>query len=1473
MSSNSMSSSIEPVVPRTANLLACKQWWRVCFLYGDQQKYYRQVYSKAAAQRLALSAAKTASMGLTSEQNNENDNNNNPESEYDTVAIDFIETQLDADADDTEDASRDNTATMTIKNHINTPCRATTKEHQTPVALFPSKCETNAGGQANNNGSSSGGGGGGGTGSSTLRKSKRLLRSLRGHRKGGGDTNNETSTSTNETNSAQHGTASWNRPSSHNLRDTLETLKNLSLNNRQQQPTTTTSQAVDSSQFVAEPTKQNAKHTLLDDPFLFGIDEDHLGDLIRGKTLHNYTPPTAIENVSRYFNLFSEADQEALSSFNPECMALEMLVDDVVEEEEEEKKPALPPKRGGGGTPKSTTASANNDLRLSESDLEFLNLNLRNRSLPRHLKPAKDPHDISFTFKEDEDEDSKRETANADTNENDNEPISRTPLTQVSYLQKIPTLPRHFSPSSAAAATAGSVGGPSASSNTPPPLPPLGSLRHLGQSNVPSSSTTAASALSSTTSGPMPSSSSAGALFNPAGLPTSPLPMQRQYLQQQQQQQQQHQQLQQTPHLPPLPPHQQQLHPHHHHQYLPPHLQTHHQPQQTSASLPHHHQQQQPSQYSPAASASSSISKYSSSSIKHPPHHHQHQHQQQQQQQQQQTQQQHPHQQTHQLSPAISSPSPPSLLHHPSGGFHAPFMVGQHLDIQRQSHSDDDSGCALEEYTWVPPGLRPDQVRLYFSQISDDKVPYVNSPGEQYRVRQLLHQLPPHDNEVRYCHSLTDEERKELRLFSTQRKRDALGRGNVRPLMSARPCDGCDDLISTGDMAVFASRLGPNTSWHPGCFVCCVCRELLVDLIYFHRDGRLYCGRHHAETLKPRCSACDEIILADECTEAEGRAWHMNHFACQECEKQLGGQRYIMREGKPYCLLCFDAMFAEYCDYCGEAIGVDQGQMSHDGQHWHATDECFSCNTCRCSLLGRAFLPRRGSIYCSIACSKGEPPTPSDSSGTGMYTTPTPPTQRVRPQTRIPSSHASSSPPMSPLQQQQHQQNFNNAMYQLQSQQIAAGISNSSSVNVVGGSNVGLVAISTSSDGAKQSYPTSDSDAGVVKDMEHTAGDFTDFSGGINSSSSQNMSPLTSPGEFNHLMPKPMELKREGPYNFNEMALNLDSTWPNKPILTGATSYNLQRQLHQISEVENSKTSSMPELSIQTNSSLPKNPNAITQQYGNCPEYSQPLQQTQAHPATSAPPSEVPDLPTPNLSVASTALPPELMGSPTASAGERSIVSHQSAQSGTNPPIHPVSILSGASSSSPMSGGGESKKAKGVRFEGIPADTLPRSRSYSGNGAGTNRSTDNSSEPTQRHGGHSSRRRRRRKSHRSGSGHRSNSTTRADTYNTTQPLSSSYQGPPSILQSATLDPTRHHHSSQTTMSTGQHDDDSDDASSVCSTCSSSSSSSEDYMMYQLPQRRHYGGVRVSYVPNDALAYDRKRKTSDANDKDKNCIIS
>ncbi|XP_073327113.1 uncharacterized protein prickle3 isoform X3 [Pagrus major] len=312
-------------------------------------------------------------------------------------------------------------------------------------------------------------------------------------------------------------------------------------------------------------------------------------------------------------------------------------------------------------------------------------------------------------------------------------------------------------------------------------------------------------------------------------------------------------------------------------------------------------------------------------------------------------------------------------------------------DFQRHSISDDDSGCASEEYSWVPPGLKPEQVYQYFSCLPEDRVPYVNSPGERYRIKQLLHQLPAHDSEPQYCNSLDEEEKKELRLFSQQRKRENLGRGVVRlfPVtMTGAICQQCGRQICGGDIAVFASRAGHGSCWHPQCFQCASCSELLVDLIYFFQDGQIYCGRHHAERLKPRCQACDEIILADECTEAEGRYWHMKHFCCFECEAALGGQRYIMRESRPYCCSCYESLYAEYCDTCGEHIGIDQGQMTYEGQHWHAVEACFCCARCQLPLLGRPFLPRGGLIFCSRACSLGEDPNNSDSCDSALQSRP-----------------------------------------------------------------------------------------------------------------------------------------------------------------------------------------------------------------------------------------------------------------------------------------------------------------------------------------------------------------------------------------------------------------------------------------------------------------------------------------------------
>jgi len=292
--------NMEPaMVPRTANLLACKQWWRVCFLYGDQQKYYRQLYSKAAAQRLA-------------DANQEPDNAR--DREYDTVDCDLIAGQLDAveDADDGID----------LGDHSSTPKGGATTAGR---PLFPH--------------------------SSSPRRSKKLLRSLRAHVRGEKLPKNDTTTA-NES---------------------------------------------------SEVTQRNARVTVLDDPFLFGIDADHLGDLVvRGK---RYSTLDATENMARFY-----AEQEATAQ------VLEIIEQEEESPEQEAPKPALPPKQKQQRPvpplppppanrvtqdPGTQPAAPQVPLQpLTAGDLQFLNLSLRQRSLPRSMKPFKDAHDISFTFNE-----------------------------------------------------------------------------------------------------------------------------------------------------------------------------------------------------------------------------------------------------------------------------------------------------------------------------------------------------------------------------------------------------------------------------------------------------------------------------------------------------------------------------------------------------------------------------------------------------------------------------------------------------------------------------------------------------------------------------------------------------------------------------------------------------------------------------------------------------------------------------------------------------------------------------------------------------------------------------------------------------------------------------------------------------------------------------------------------------------------
>ncbi|XP_030588382.1 testin [Archocentrus centrarchus] len=183
-------------------------------------------------------------------------------------------------------------------------------------------------------------------------------------------------------------------------------------------------------------------------------------------------------------------------------------------------------------------------------------------------------------------------------------------------------------------------------------------------------------------------------------------------------------------------------------------------------------------------------------------------------------------------------------------------------------------------------------------------------------------------------------------------------------------CHQCQQPMRQGEPAVYAERAGYDKMWHPACFVCCTCNELLVDMIYFWKKGKMYCGRHYGDSEKPRCGGCDELIFSNEYTQAEGQNWHLKHFCCFECDCILAGETYVMENDKPVCKPCYMKNYAVKCSCCQNAVEPEAQRVSYGDHHWHAEPQCFKCSGCSKCLIGQRFMAVKNFLFCSVECKK-----------------------------------------------------------------------------------------------------------------------------------------------------------------------------------------------------------------------------------------------------------------------------------------------------------------------------------------------------------------------------------------------------------------------------------------------------------------------------------------------------------------------
>uniref|UniRef100_A0A667XT55 Four and a half LIM domains 5 n=1 Tax=Myripristis murdjan TaxID=586833 RepID=A0A667XT55_9TELE len=86
-------------------------------------------------------------------------------------------------------------------------------------------------------------------------------------------------------------------------------------------------------------------------------------------------------------------------------------------------------------------------------------------------------------------------------------------------------------------------------------------------------------------------------------------------------------------------------------------------------------------------------------------------------------------------------------------------------------------------------------------------------------------------------------------------------------------------------------------------------------------------------------------------------------FDCHYCKDSLLGKKYIMKEDTQYCTKCYENLFANCCEDCSLPIGCNCKDLSYKDRHWH--EQCFKCAKCSRSLVEKAFAAKDELLLCT----------------------------------------------------------------------------------------------------------------------------------------------------------------------------------------------------------------------------------------------------------------------------------------------------------------------------------------------------------------------------------------------------------------------------------------------------------------------------------------------------------------------------
>lgn len=170
-------------------------------------------------------------------------------------------------------------------------------------------------------------------------------------------------------------------------------------------------------------------------------------------------------------------------------------------------------------------------------------------------------------------------------------------------------------------------------------------------------------------------------------------------------------------------------------------------------------------------------------------------------------------------------------------------------------------------------------------------------------------------------------------------------------------CGHCNSHIR----GPFITALGKI--WCPEHFVCTTpsCRRPLQDMGFVEERGQLYCEYCFEQYLAPNCSKCNAKIKGD-CLNAIGKQFHPECFTCAYCSKLFGNSPFFLEDGLPYCEADWNELFTTKCFACGFPVEAGDRWVEALNNNYHS--QCFNCTMCKKNLEGQSFFAKGGRPFC-----------------------------------------------------------------------------------------------------------------------------------------------------------------------------------------------------------------------------------------------------------------------------------------------------------------------------------------------------------------------------------------------------------------------------------------------------------------------------------------------------------------------------